>query len=73
MGIRLYRVHTVSATITPNKSQSVYIPRDNIHEIWQELCKDFWPECLRYFFKHFFPQNPQKSLYTKNHSGRVMT
>ncbi len=49
-GICLYRVHTVSARITPNKYQSVYIPRDNIHEIWHELAKDFWPECVRYFF-----------------------
>ncbi len=72
-GICLDRVHTVSATITPSKSQSVYIPRDNIPEIWQELVKDFWPECVRYFFKNiFFSQNPPKSRSTPNHSKRVL-
>ena len=61
-GICLPHMHTVSATIIPNKSQSVHIPRDNIHEIWQELAKNFWPECARYFLKHFFLQNSPKSL-----------
>ena len=63
-GIRLHRVHTVSATVTCNKSQSVPIPRDNINEIWEVLAKNFWPECVRYFFKLFFPQNPAKSRST---------
>ncbi len=72
-GICLHRVHTVSATITPNKSQSVYIPRDNIHEIWQELAKDFWPECVRFFFNIFFSEkSTEMLLYTKIHYTHVL-
>ncbi len=58
-------MHTVSATITPNKSQRVYISRDNIHEISQVLAKHFQPECMRYYFNIFFTKSNKKSLYTK--------
>ena len=66
-GICLQHVHTVSATITPNKSQSVYMPRDNIHEIYmreirQESAKDIWPECLWYFLKNNFIRKMVKQV-----------
>ncbi len=57
--------------IAPNKSQSVYIPRDNIYDIWHVLAKAFPPECMQYFFKHIFPQNPGKRCSTPKITLRV--
>ncbi len=71
-GICLHRVHTVSATITPNTSHSVYIRRNNIHQLWQELAKDFCGMRAVFCLNIVFAKSTEKSLYSKDHSKRVL-